>query len=46
MTLGLRLFCELIALVMFALAALGIPTSRFSLMAAGLFFWLAGETFG
>lgn len=46
MTVGLKLFCELIALVLFAIAAVGVPTSRFSLVAAGLFFWLAGETFG
>ncbi len=46
MALGLKVFCSLIALVLFAIAALGIGTGRFSLIAAGLFFWLAADTFG
>ncbi len=46
MTIGLKLFCIVIALVLFAIAAIGVPTSRFNVIAAGLFFWLAAETFG
>lgn len=47
MTIGLKLFCAIIALALFALAAIGWPaTGRFNLIAAGLFFWLAAETFG
>ncbi len=46
MTIGLKLFCSLIALGLFAISAIGVPTGRFSLVAGGLFFWLAAETFG
>lgn len=46
MTIGLKLFCVVIALILFAIAAIGVPTSRFNLIAGGLFFWLAAETFG
>ena len=43
---SLRFFCQVIALVMFAVAALGIGTGRFSLIAGGLFFLTAGELWG
>lgn len=46
MTLTVKLFCLLLALVCFGVAALGIGTGRFSLVAAGLFFVTAGEVFG
>jgi hypothetical protein len=46
MALSLNLFCKIIALVLFAIAAIGIVTGRFNLIAGGLFFWLASETFG
>jgi hypothetical protein len=45
-SLSLKLFCMLIALALFAIAAVGIGTGRFSLIAGGLFFVTAGETFG
>lgn len=43
---SLRFFCQVVALVCFAVAALGIGTGRFSLIAAGLFFLTAGELWG
>ena len=39
----IALLCKVIALVLFAVAALGVPTSRFSLIAAGLFFYTLAE---
>lgn len=35
--------CYVIALVLLILAAIGVPSGRFGLLAAGLAFWLAGE---
>jgi hypothetical protein len=39
----IELVCYIVSLVLFILAAIGIPTSRFSLIAAGLAFWILGE---
>lgn len=37
----------IIAAILFALAALGVPSPpRFSLVAAGLFFWVVSEIIG
>jgi hypothetical protein len=41
----LALMLYVFAFVLFVLAALGIPSSRFSLVAAGLACWLAAEKF-
>jgi hypothetical protein len=38
MTFGVAAVCEIIALVLFVLAAVGVPSGRFSLLAAGLAF--------
>ena len=43
---GLKTFCLIVALVCFAVAALGIGSGRFSLIGAGLAFTVAGELFG
>ena len=45
MHLGLQFFCNVIALILFGVAALGLG-GRFNLVAAGLFFYVAGQTFG
>ncbi len=33
----------IVALILFIIAAIGFPTGRYSLIAAGLAFWVAGE---
>lgn len=38
MTLTVQLFCLLLAAILFAVAALGVGSGRFNLIAAGLFF--------
>ena len=43
---SVRIFCLAVALLCFVVAALGIGTGRFSLVAAGLAFVTAGELFG
>lgn len=40
---SISLVCYIVALVLLILAAIGVPASRFSLLAAGMAFWLAGE---
>lgn len=40
---SLHLVLIILALVCFFIAAIGVPTSRFNLMALGLFFWLLTE---
>ena len=37
---NLHLVLYIIAAVLFALAAFGVPSSRINLVAAGLFFWV------
>lgn len=43
MTFGLAAVLEIIAVVLFVLAAVGVPSGRFSLMAAGLAFHSAAH---
>lgn len=43
MTFGLAAVLEIIAVVLFVLAAVGIPSGRFSLLAAGLAFHSAAQ---
>jgi hypothetical protein len=43
MTVGLSGVCFIVALILFVLAAFGVPSGRFSLMAAGLAFMTAGH---
>jgi hypothetical protein len=45
-TLSLKFFCLAIALILFFVGAFWSPSPRFSLISAGLFFWLSGEAFG
>lgn len=46
MTLTLKFFVILLALICFGVAALGIPTNRFGVGWLGLLLWLAADTFG
>jgi len=39
----LKLVLLIVALVLFALAAFGVPSSRFSLIAGGLFCWCLSQ---
>lgn len=39
----ISLFCYVAALVLFILAAVGVPSGRVGLVPAGLAFWLLGE---
>ncbi len=39
----LPLLFRVVALVLFAVAAVGVPTSRFNLIGAGLFFYTLAE---
>lgn len=43
MTLTVRLFCLLLAAVLFAVAAIGVGSGRFNLVAGGLFFLAVAE---
>ena len=40
------LFLLIVAAVLFAIAAFGVPAGRFSLVAAGLFFYVLAEILG
>lgn len=42
---NLRLILLVFAFVLFVLAALGVPTSRYNLIAAGLACWIASVLF-
>lgn len=42
----LRILCLIIAAVLFAIAAMGVPVNKFNLVAAGLFFFTLGELAG
>lgn len=46
MEVGLRLILLVFAFVLFVIAALGVASGRFNLIAAGLAFWVAAEMFG
>ncbi len=35
-----------VALVLFVIAAIGVPTARFNLIAAGLAFWVLAQLLG
>jgi len=43
---GISLILLIVACVLFAIAAFGVPSGRFSLVAAGLFFWSLAEVLG
>lgn len=44
--LPVKLVLVVVALVLFALAAFGVPSGRFGLLAGGLFAWLLSEALG
>lgn len=39
----IALICYIVALVLFILAAVGVPSGRVGLVPAGLAFWILGE---
>lgn len=40
---GLKLILTVVAIVLFVVAAIGVPAGRYSLVAAGLAFWAAAD---